>query len=104
MDILTVVSDLPVTLTLLLMEPSWEVVAEPVVSYLYASTERIYSWVTNTVLLDDTPNVQPIDKSENDLIAFILPVMHHTCLSLKHYLPLEKQLRLANMVINEACE
>ncbi|XP_015576178.1 protein RST1 isoform X1 [Ricinus communis] len=99
LDRLTVLSDLPVTLTSLLMEPSWEVVAESVVSYLYASTERIYGWVTNTVFLDGSTSVPPVDESENNLVTFILHTMHHTCLSLKEYLPLEKQLRLASMVI-----
>lgn len=93
-------SDLPVTLPSLLKEPSWEVVAESIVSNLWASTERIYHWVTNKVVFDDTPSTEPIDESENDMATFLLLVMHHTCVSLKEYLPLEKQLRLANMVVS----
>ncbi|KAJ9135366.1 hypothetical protein P3X46_032557 [Hevea brasiliensis] len=99
LDRLTVLSDLPVTLHSLLTEPSWEVVAESIVSHLLVSTERIYHWVTDMVLDDGAPNVQPIDESENDMVAFLLPVMHQVCLSLKDYLPLEKQLRLANIVV-----
>ncbi|KAF2308489.1 hypothetical protein GH714_009954 [Hevea brasiliensis] len=99
LDRLTVLSDLPVTLHSLLTEPSWEVVAESIVSHLLVSTERIYHWVTDMALDDGAPNVQPIDESENDMVAFLLPVMHQVCLSLKDYLPLEKQLRLANIVV-----
>ncbi|XP_038703770.1 protein RST1 isoform X2 [Tripterygium wilfordii] len=93
----SVLSDLPVTLTSLLREPSWEVIADAVVSSLLTSTERVYSWSRKVALGDDTPNSQPIDESENDMTAFLLQVMHHVCLSLKDHLPLEKQLWLANI-------
>ncbi|XP_050223482.1 protein RST1 isoform X2 [Mercurialis annua] len=100
LDRLTVLSDLPVTLTSLLTDSGWETIAESVVSYLYASTKRIYCWATNMVLLDDTPSLHPIDDSEKDVLPFLLSVMHHTSLSLKEYLPLDKQLRLADMVVS----
>ena len=32
--------------------------------------------------------------------AFLLRVMHRACVSLKDHLPLEKQLKLANMVVS----
>ncbi|XP_043808563.1 protein RST1 isoform X3 [Manihot esculenta] len=101
LDRLTVLSDLPVTLPSLLSEPSWEIVAESIVSHLLVSTERIYHWVTHVrmVLDNDAANMQAIDESENDMVDFLLPVMHQVCLSLKHYLPLEKQLKLASIVI-----
>ncbi|XP_065878265.1 protein RST1 isoform X2 [Euphorbia lathyris] len=97
LDPLTVLCDLSVTLTSLLKEPNWEVVAESIVSHLCRSTERIYRWVTNMAVLCDIPNLEAIDESEKDVVALVLPVMHHACLSLKEYLPLEKQLRLTNM-------
>lgn len=100
LDGLTVLSDLPVTLNSLLTETSWEVIAESVVSSLWASTERIYSWVTQTAPQENTSSSQPIDESERDMGSFLLKVMHQTCVSLKDYLPLEKQLKLANMVID----
>ncbi|XP_021298973.1 protein RST1 isoform X2 [Herrania umbratica] len=99
LDRSSVLSDLPVTLTSLLSEPSWEVIAETLTSYLLTSTERIYSWATKLSVADDTPSSQPIDRSENDMAPFLLRVMHHACVCLKEYLPLEKQLRLANMVV-----
>lgn len=71
LDRLTVLSDLPVTLTSLMSDPSWEVVAESIVSYLWVSTERIYNWATQNVSSDDTPGIQPIDESENDMGAFL---------------------------------
>ncbi|CAK7328106.1 unnamed protein product [Dovyalis caffra] len=98
-DELSVLSDLPVTLPSLVTEPSWEVVAESIVSNLWTSTERIYSWVTDKALPDNAPSSQPIDESEKDIASFLLRVMYHTCTSLKQYLPLEKQLTLANMLV-----
>jgi hypothetical protein len=44
-----VLSDLPVTLTSLLSDPSWDVVAESIVSNLWASVGRIYDWATHKV-------------------------------------------------------
>jgi len=98
-DQLTVLSDLPVTLTSLLSDPSWDVVAESIVSNLWASVGRIYDWAAHKVHSDDTPGIQPIDESENDMAVFLLRVLHCACLSLKDHLPLEKQLKLADMVI-----
>ncbi|XAR51899.1 hypothetical protein NMG60_11006692 [Bertholletia excelsa] len=95
-----VLNDLPVTLSSLLLDSSWGVVAESVVSYLWASTERIYDWAMRVAHGDKSPSSQePIDESENSVAVFLLHVMHHTCVSLKDYLPPEKQLRLANMAI-----
>jgi hypothetical protein len=94
-----VLSDLPVTLPSLVTEPSWEVVAESIVSTLWTSTERIYYLVTDKGPPDNTNSTQPIDGSEKDIASFLLHVMYHTCTCLKEYLPLEKQLRLANMLV-----
>ena len=89
----SVLSDLPVTLCSLLAGPAWEDIAEPVASSLLASTERIYDWATDaTVLLR-----QPIDETEREMAGFMLHVLYRTSLSLKDYLPLEKQLKLADM-------
>ncbi|XP_022750556.1 protein RST1 isoform X8 [Durio zibethinus] len=99
LDRSSVLNDLPVTLTSLLSDPNWEVIAETFTSYLLTSTERIYSWAIKLSSGDDTPSSQPIDDSENDMAPILLRVMHHTCVSLKDYLPLEKQLRLANMLL-----
>lgn len=98
-DRLTVLSDLPVTVTSLLSDPSWEVVAESIVLNLWASMERISDWATHKVRSDDSPGIQPIDESENAMTVFLLRVLHCVCLSLKDHLPLEKQLKLADMVI-----
>ncbi|KAE8021495.1 hypothetical protein FH972_007379 [Carpinus fangiana] len=98
-DRLTVLSDLPVTLTSLLSDPSWDGVAESIVSNLWASLGRIHDWATHKVHTDDTPGIQPIDESEKGMAVFLLRVLHSVCLSLKDHLPLEKQLKLADMVI-----
>ncbi|XP_015065758.1 protein RST1 isoform X2 [Solanum pennellii] len=95
-DKFTVLSGLPVTLTSLLSDSSWMVVADSVVSYLWASTERIYEWNKQLKGGFDT---QSIDKSENDIACFLLLVMYQACVSLKDHLPSEKQLQLANMVV-----
>ncbi|XP_024029477.1 protein RST1 isoform X2 [Morus notabilis] len=96
----TVLSDLPVTLSSLLAEPGWRDIAESVASNLLASTERIYNWEKHITRDEDTTEMQPIDESENEMAGFVLRVVHRTCLSLKDYLPLEKQLKLASMVVD----
>ncbi|GMJ04271.1 ECERIFERUM 13, RESURRECTION1 [Hibiscus trionum] len=100
-----VLNDLPVTLTSLLSDPNWEVIAESFTSYLLTSTERVYSWATKLSLASDDDALQSsqgIDKSENGMAQILLPVMHHACVCLKHFLTLDRQLRLANMVVNYA--
>lgn len=94
-----VLNDLPVTLVSLLADRSWDVVAETVVSHLFLSTERIYHWAMQIADGSYLPASQPIDESENHMAAFLLQVIHHTCVLLKGFLPLDKQLRLASMVI-----
>lgn len=94
-----VLSDLPVTLTSLLLESNWGTVVEPVVSSLWTLTERIYDWTRSLLEEEDAPSKPQIDRSENDKAAFLLHVVHHACFSLKGHLPQEKQLRLANMVL-----
>ncbi|XP_044502428.1 protein RST1 isoform X3 [Mangifera indica] len=98
-DHLTVLNDLPLILSSLLSDPSWEVVAELFVSYLWVSTERIYNWATSLAVGKSSPSSQPIQESKKDMAAFLLQVMHSTCVCLKDYLPLEKQLKLCNMLV-----
>ncbi|XP_052196381.1 protein RST1 isoform X2 [Diospyros lotus] len=95
----TVLGDLPVTLSSLLSDSSWGGVAESVALSLWASTERIYDWAMRIRRGDDSPGPQPVDSSENHMADFLLLVMHQACVSLKDYLPPEKQLRLANLVL-----
>lgn len=106
LDRVKVLSDLPATLSSLLSEPNWELVKDSVVSYLWPLTERIYDWATHISLADDShsPSMHSIDKSENAMAPFLAHVVYHTCVSLKDYLPLEKQLRLANMILPEIKE
>ncbi|CAI8586069.1 unnamed protein product [Vicia faba] len=96
----TVLNDLPVTLvSLLAADKSWNVVAETVVSHLFSSTERIYDWTMHIADSSYVEGSQTIDESENHMGDFLLQVMHHTCVLLKEYLPLDKQLKLASMVV-----
>ena len=95
-----ILNDLPVTLTSLLADRGWDVVVETLVSRLYLSTERIYYWATQISDGTYVPDTQPIDESENHMATFLLLVMHHTCVLQKDYLPLDKQLKLASMVVN----
>lgn len=93
----TVLSDLPVTLTSLLLDDgNWGVVAEPVVSLMWTSTNRVHDWVTNVNVFSSQ---QSLDESDKDMAVFLLKVMHHTCVALKDHLPPEKQLLLANMIL-----
>ncbi|KAI3970453.1 hypothetical protein MKX01_024100 [Papaver californicum] len=106
MDPETVLSDLPITLPSVLSNSSWKVVAESVVVNLWVSTQRVYDWAKwlatnagdNEVTLRQ-PQQHPIDTSENGNAIFLTRLLHETCVSLKDYLPLDKQLRLANMVL-----
>ncbi|KAL9254781.1 RST1-like protein [Drosera capensis] len=95
LDATTVLSDLPVTLPSLLSAPNWRSIAEKAVSYLWTSTERIHEWSMS--LASGSP--APIDQSENDMADFLMRVMRETCFSLREYLPLEKQLKLADMMV-----
>ncbi|MCL7043378.1 hypothetical protein MKW94_013584 [Papaver nudicaule] len=104
MDPVTVLSDLPITLPSLLSNSSWKVVAESVVLNLWALTQRVYDWAKclatnagdNEVTLRQ-PQQHPVDKSGNDNAIFLTRVLHEACVSLKEYLPLDKQLKLAHM-------
>ncbi|KAL0377399.1 UNVERIFIED_CONTAM: protein RST1 [Sesamum radiatum] len=98
-DKINVLTDLPATLSSLLLGTGWGVVADSVASYFWKSTERIHDWARNVKRGVYVPGSQPIDRTENHMADFLLQVMHHTCVSLKQYLPVEKQLGLANMVV-----
>ncbi|GAB2284260.1 hypothetical protein Dimus_018726 [Dionaea muscipula] len=99
LDPTVVLSDLPVTLPSLLSSPKWSSIAETAVSYLWMSLERIHEWASSLACGCAAPSLQlrPIDRSEKDMADFLLRLMHGTCVSLREYLPLEKQLRLADM-------
>ncbi|XP_076925841.1 protein RST1-like [Bidens hawaiensis] len=93
----TVLSDLPVTLTSLLLDDNnWAVVADSVVSLIWTSTKRIYEFVTNAI---DFSSQGSLDESEKDTSVFLLKVMHHTCVAFKDHLPPEQRLMLANMTV-----
>ncbi|KAF8037585.1 hypothetical protein BT93_B0463 [Corymbia citriodora subsp. variegata] len=97
LDRVSVLSDLPVTLSTLLANPSWTVIAEHFTETLLASIERIYHCVTQPSCGENTLTLQGIDESENSLAPSLLQVMHDACTSLRNYLSLEKQIALANM-------
>ncbi|KAL6551467.1 hypothetical protein OROGR_007621 [Orobanche gracilis] len=97
-DRLSVLSDLPTTLSSLLSGTSWEIVAETVASYIWNSTERFYDWARS---VERSACSQHIDGSEKEMAVFLLQVMHRTCVSLIEYLPADKQMRLANMVVKD---
>ncbi|XP_031384334.1 protein RST1 isoform X2 [Punica granatum] len=100
LDRVSVLSDLPVTLASLLAVPAWESIAERLTSTLWASTERLHCWLTGT--REEVPGDQEIDPSECGLALSLLHVMHGTCVCLKKYLPLEKQIRLADIAITSS--
>ncbi|KAL4581590.1 hypothetical protein LXL04_006113 [Taraxacum kok-saghyz] len=83
----TILSDLPLTLTsLLLHDDNWRVVAGPVVSLMWTLTNRIYDSVTN-------------GNDDVDTNVFLLKVMHSVCVALKKHLTPENRLMLANMTV-----
>ncbi|KAI3784700.1 hypothetical protein L1987_43803 [Smallanthus sonchifolius] len=92
-----VLSDLPVTLTSLLLDDSnWAVVVDSVISLMWTSTKHIYDYVTNA---NDFSSQGSLDESEKDTGVFLLKVMHHTCVAFKDHLTPEQRLMLANMTV-----
>lgn len=98
-DKTSVLTDLPATLPSLLEGTGWGLVAESVASCLWKATERVHDWSRRIDHGHYLPDSQPINLSEKDMAVFLLRVMHQTCVSLKEYLPVDKRLRLANMVV-----
>ncbi|XP_043707046.1 protein RST1 isoform X3 [Telopea speciosissima] len=101
LDPMSVLSDLPVTLPSLLSDSHWNFVAESVVLNLWVLMERIYDWSTSLGSGSDGFGQQDIDEREDWKAVLLVRVMHHTCVSLLEYLPFEKQLKLANMMVPE---
>lgn len=103
-DPMAVLSDLPVTLPSLLSDGSWAAIITSLVDKLWASTIRICSWAKQLAHKDGFPGLesddQHIHKDEAEISVFLARVMHRTCISLKDYLPFEKQLRLANLEVH----
>lgn len=99
LDQRTVLTDLPVTISSLLSENSWLVVAESVASLMWKSIERIHDWATHVARGEEYHGPQPISSYENDAANDLLRIMHHTCVCLKDHLSPEKQLKLANLVV-----
>lgn len=99
-DKASVLSDLPTTLPSLLSSTGWGIVAESVASCLLRATERVHDWARNVKHCHYLPDSQPIDLTEEDGAIFLLRLMHETCVLVKEYLPLDKQLRLANMALD----
>lgn len=92
--------DLPVVLASLLSESYWGDVAESVVSLLWTTTERLHVWVADMARIPSDSSIsQYIDRSEDSMADFLLQLLQQACVYLKDYLPIEKQLSLANMVI-----
>ncbi|KAL1203391.1 Protein RST1 [Cardamine amara subsp. amara] len=98
LDRSTVLSDMSVTVTSLLSDPSYEVVAESFISFLWTSLERIYSFATESDA-NAKLSSQQIEGSERDKAPMLVKVMHCICVAFRDHLPLEKQLRLASMAI-----
>ncbi|XP_020572456.1 protein RST1 isoform X2 [Phalaenopsis equestris] len=97
-----VLNDLPMTLPSLLSSSGWSVIAESSVHKLWLSTERICTWAAATLsrgAIDNFPDSNYIDVSDVDTFVSLARLMHRTCLSLKDYLPLDQQLRLANIEV-----
>lgn len=98
LDRSTVLSDMSVTVTSLLTDPNWEVVAEPFISFLWTSLERVYGFATESGAIARQSSHQ-IEQSERDPGPMLVKVMHYICLAFRDHLPHEKQLRLAAMAI-----
>ncbi|KAL0658136.1 hypothetical protein Bca4012_078721 [Brassica carinata] len=98
LDRSTVLRDMSVTVSSLLSDPNWEVVAEPFISFLWTSLERVYSFATDSDA-NAKLSSQQIEQIERDHAPMLVKVMHHICVVFRDHLPLEKQLRLAAMMV-----
>ncbi|XP_010936627.1 protein RST1 isoform X1 [Elaeis guineensis] len=94
---ISVLNDLPVTLPSLLSDSSWGAISGPLVDNLWSSTERICTWAARLANGNGFPRQDGIDENEASMLAFLSHVMYRTCISLKDYLPFDKQVRLANL-------
>lgn len=94
MNPISVLSDLPVTLPSLLSDSSWGAISGPLLDKLWLSTERICTWAAR---LANGNGQDGIDESEASMVIFLAHVMYRTCISLKDYLPFDKQVRLSNL-------
>ncbi|XP_071712037.1 protein RST1 [Rutidosis leptorrhynchoides] len=94
----TVLSDLSLTITSLISDNSnWGLVSESIASLMLTSANRIYDWVSNGKV---SSSQQSVDESEKEMGAYMLKVMHHTCVALKTHLSPEQRLMLANMNVS----
>ncbi|KAH0923800.1 hypothetical protein HID58_023818 [Brassica napus] len=98
LDRSTVLRDMSVTVTSLLSDSNWEVVAEPFISFLWTSLERVHSFATDSGA-NAKRSSQQIEQSERDHAPMLVKVMHHICVVFRDHLPLDKQLRLAAMMV-----
>ena len=98
LDRSTVLRDMSVTVISLLSDPNWEAVAEPFISFLWTSLERVYSFATDSDANAKLTS-QQIEQSERDHAPMLVKVMHHICVVFRDHLPLDKQLRLAAMMV-----
>ncbi|WOL02957.1 protein RST1 isoform X1 [Canna indica] len=98
-DPTSVLSDLPVTLPSLMSINAWNTIAGTLVDKLWICTERICKWVKHLAIAGSEASTKTyhIDASEACLSVFLARVLHGTCLSLKEFLPFDKQLGLANL-------
>ncbi|KAI4389119.1 hypothetical protein MLD38_001380 [Melastoma candidum] len=102
LDQRSVLCDLPVTLTSLLTLPTWTIIAERFTAALFASVERIHSWVMRSSQreVNSSGQHEDVNESERGSAPFLLGVMRESCILLRDYLPLDKQFRLVNMAVS----
>ncbi|KAJ6810324.1 protein RST1 isoform X1 [Iris pallida] len=96
----SVLRDLQVTLPSLLLKSSWSPVAESVADKLWTAMERICAQKTESTSAGGgvcLPGQDHISESEARSFTSLARAVQQACISLKDYLPLHKQLRLANM-------
>ncbi|XP_020268990.1 protein RST1 isoform X2 [Asparagus officinalis] len=97
----TVLSDLPTTLPCLLAETSWRRVAEPAADKLWISTERICVWAAHLAGNEDSLTSKGGIRDDEALKSTLARSVYETCVALRDYLPVQKQLRLVNLQVSQ---
>ncbi|XP_062193776.1 protein RST1 isoform X2 [Phragmites australis] len=92
-----VLSDLPVTLPSFLSSSIWDDLGNSVADRLWLLTTRIYTWAEQLAHGDDLTGNDHIHRSEAEIATFLASILRSTCIAVKDYLTVDKQLKLANL-------
>lgn len=94
---INVLSDLPVTLPSFLSTSDLDDFRNSVADRLWLLTTNIYTWAEELAHGEGQPGHDHIHKSEAEIATFLANILRSTCIAVQDYLPVDKQLKLANL-------